>query len=125
MPGSPHFISLEQAVAMTQKFRADKESILIPELRNKAILPICETFDRAAFETLLAKTGCASLRVYLGMDENQEIRVIAVAVNSAGEDILPAGAGNLSLTETEDIVEDGIRCPTNCPPSSPLNEDEP
>jgi hypothetical protein len=108
----PQFISLQKAIDMTSLYRAQKENILIPQLRNQKITPICETFDRSAFESLLAISGCVSLRFYVGMDTNQKIRLIAVAVNAAGEDI---------LAHDPQIVEDGQRCPDICPPASALN----
>jgi hypothetical protein len=108
----PQFISLQKAIDMTSLYRAQKENILVPQLRNQKITPICETFDRSAFESLLAISGCVSLRFYVGMDTNMKIRLIAVAVNSAGEDI---------LAHDPEIVEDGQRCPDICPSASPLN----
>lgn len=108
----PQFISLQKAIDMTSLYRAQKENILIPQLRNQKITPVCETFDRSAFESLLAISDCVSLRFYVGMDTNQKIRLIAVAVNAAGEDI---------LARDPQIVEEGQRCPDICPPASPLN----
>ncbi len=116
-----NFIPLSQAIEMTRRFREEKELILIPELRDMGILPICEAFDRGAFEALLAKPGCASIRTYLGMDPDLKVRLISVAVDAKGNDILPSGAGASAQTG-DDIVEDGFRCPTTCPPPSPLNE---
>ena len=114
-----NFISLEQAVAMTTRYRKNMDTVLAPEFRNRNILPICETFDRSSFETLLGETAATFIRVYLGMDETDKIRVIAVAADQKGVDILP-DAGK-ALDGGGSIVEDGIRCPTNCPTASPLN----
>ena len=108
----PQFITLQKAIDMTTLYRAQKENILIPQFRNQKITPICETFDRSTFETLLAVSGCVSLRFYVGMDPDKKIRLIAVAVNSSGEDILGHDA---------QIVEEGQRCPDICPPASALN----
>jgi hypothetical protein len=118
-----NFISLAQAIAMTQTYRAQKENILAAPYKNQDILPICETFDRAAFEALLSEPDCSYIRVYLGMGEDLKVRVIAVGADSAERDILPArlqGAGE-SAEGDGNIVEDGMRCPTICPPASPLN----
>ncbi|HKZ65452.1 MAG TPA: hypothetical protein VJ111_03815 [Chitinophagaceae bacterium] len=117
-PGS-HFISLNQAISMTSLFRSQKENILAPSFQNLGILPICETFSRYDVDSLLTKQSCEALRVYLGMDEENNVRLLIVAVNEKGEDILPVlSFGN---TVDEDIVEEGHRCPPSCPPSSPLN----
>ena len=114
-----HFISLGQAIDMTTQYRSDKETILATAYQNQDILPESETFNRNAFDTLLAKEGCEGIRIYYGMDENLKVHAIAVPVNENNEDILP---DHDTLTESnEDIVEEGQRCPPICPPPSPLN----
>lgn len=118
---SNHFITLQQATAMTTLYRAHRESMLIPEMRGRDILFISETFDRDAFDALLAETGAAGLRFYLGMEVNEQVRIIAVATDENDQDILPDAA---SLSEPPDggkIVEIGIKCPPTCPKTtSPL-----
>lgn len=113
---------------MTARFRENQNSSLIPELRNQGILPICETFDRAAFDVLLGEPGCASIRTYLGMDPDLKIRLITVAVNDQDEDILPVSTKALAKNEGDGdgdgetgIVEEGHRCPDFCPPASGIN----
>jgi hypothetical protein len=114
------FISLQAAAAMTALYRNHREDILQPSYRGANILPICESSDRSAFDTILSQTGCTGLRIYYGMKEDFTIHVIIVGVNTAGEDMLPPGS--LSATETGDeIIENGNRCPDLCPPASPLN----
>jgi hypothetical protein len=73
----------------------------------------CETFDRADFDEILAQPTCTQVRIYLGMDEANNIRAIIVGVDKNNMDILPAGS--------ELIIERGTRCPNNCPPASRLN----
>ena len=110
------FISLQQAIDMTTLYRQQKENILEPAYKNQNIQPRCETFDRATLDTLLAKPDCVSIRIYYGMDASLKVHAILVAVDNKGNDILPAsGMGGM------DIVEDGQRCPVDCPPPSPLN----
>ena len=118
-----NFISLAQAIAMTQAFRAEKENILAAPYKNQDILPVCETFDRKAFEALLQETDCAYIRIYLGMGADLKIRIIAVGADSAERDILPVVPQGAAESQDGDgnIVEDGMRCPTICPPASPLN----
>ena len=119
-PANAHFISLNQAIDMTTLYRSDKEAILATAYQNQNILPDSETFNRNAFDTLLAKEGCAGLRIYYGMDENLKVHALIVAVNEDNEDILPALASATVIDE--DIVEEGQRCPDLCPPPSPLND---
>ena len=110
---SSHLISLQNAIDMTTRFRTEKENILIQSLRGQNILPICESFDRSAFDTLLAQSGCEAIRVYFSMDSSLKVKVVIVGVDGNKADILPAS--------NEKIVEEGQRCPDICPPSSPLN----
>ena len=118
LPGS-HFISLARAAEMTSLFRGQKENILAASFQNQDILPLCETFHRSDVDTLLGKQNCQALRVYMGMDEQLKLRVIMVPVNENAEDILPASSA--MTTTTDDIIEEGHRCPPSCPPPSPLN----
>lgn len=113
-----HFIPLDTAKKMTLLYRIEKENILIPEQRGKDILPICETFEVAPFLSVLSQPGCVRIRIYYSMDPDKKIHAIVVGVNDKDEDMLP-----VSVIETIDsnIIEEGIRCPTMCPPASPLN----
>lgn len=111
-----HDISLQTAIDMTTRYRNNRAAILNPDQPSPDILPFCETFDRAAIDKLLEQTGCEKFRIYYGMDSELNIHAILVAVNDAGEDILPSG------TSTAVILEVGQRCPHICPPSSPLND---
>lgn len=117
-----NFITLAQGIAMTKLYRAQKENILAAQYKGQDILPICETFDRAAFETLLSETDCTYIRVYFGMSEDLKVRVIAVGADSKERDILPISGATAKLGDDGgNIVEDGMRCPTICPPPSDLN----
>lgn len=110
---SSHLISLQNAIDMTSTFRDEKENILIQSLRGQNILPICETFDRSAFDTLLAQSGCEAIRVYFSMDSSLKVKLVIVGVDGNKADIL--------TSSDEKITEDGQRCPDICPPGSALN----
>ncbi|MCW3074284.1 MAG: hypothetical protein JWP69_1353 [Flaviaesturariibacter sp.] len=119
-----HFISLALAEQMTGQYRTSYQTILKPEFEGDGILPLCESFDRAPFDTLLSKPGCTGLRIYYGMDEALKIHAIIVGTNEAGEDMLTTAntSGLSSAAEpVEEIIEKGNRCPDICPPESPLN----
>ncbi len=118
-----HFITLEKAKQMTSLYRKEKENLLKPEQKDKNILPVAETFERIAFDTLLAKKGCASIRIYYGMDEELKVHAIIVGADESGTDIIATQVSDSSSLEggaDDDIVEEGQRCPTVCPPSSGL-----
>lgn len=121
MNESRHSISLDQAKKMTAKYREEKKKVLKEDYGKSDILPISETFDRAAFDQLLAQPGCVSIRAYYGMDEENLVHLIVVGVNEKGEDMLPtesAAARSGSSTETTSylLVENATRCPPTCPP---------
>jgi hypothetical protein len=108
-----HEISLQTAIDMTKRYRANRP----------ANFPICETFEKEVIQRILDTAGCASLRVYFGMKENQQVSVILVAADAEGKDLLPASTTTTTATGTDDpvIIDDGYRCPDICPPDSPIN----
>ena len=111
---SNHNITLQQAITMATRYRANKP----------ANAPVCETFEMAAINQLAAVTGCAFLRIYYGMKENMDVDAILVAADANGKDILPSGTASLLATGDDPVIlEDGYRCPPDCPPKSPLNSD--
>lgn len=117
LPGHNHFISLSTAQAMTARFRAEKENILLPAYRGQNILSICETFNRSPFDSVLAEEGCVGLRIYFGMEEDLKIKVIIVGVDADNKDILPASARQQRTQDDPDtgIIELGRPCPDFCP----------
>lgn len=116
-----HFITLQEAIEMTTLYRQEHENILKPAYQNQNVLARSEAFDRAAFETLLAKNGCAGLRIYYGMDAQLKVHAIIVPIDVNGNDILPLQNLTSGEEEGDDIAERGLRCPDICPTDSPLN----
>lgn len=125
----PHRISLPQAIDMTTRFRQNRTSILLPQYAGADILARCETFDKSAFDWFLSNTDCVSIRIYYGMSPNLQVHAIIVGADSNGNDLLPDD-GTIRLKEAvaaadddePPILEDGARCPIECPPDSPLNQ---
>jgi len=116
-----NFISFEQAAEMTARFVANQDTILEEQYKKKGILYRNETFDRVWFDGLLGQEKAAGLRFYNGMDENLETRLIAVAVDSEGNDIVSGGAKSAALAASSGLIaEEGQRCPTNCPGGTAL-----
>jgi hypothetical protein len=119
-----HFITLQTGIDMTTLYRQERENILATAYKNQNILPLSETFDRAAIDAILQQAGCTAFRIYYGMTEDLLVHAILVGVNVNNEDILPSTEN--SLTSTEDpvdiICEQSIRCPEDCPAVSPLND---
>ena len=123
LPTNSHFISLDQAIQMTSVCRDNRDNIMAPAYKGKDILPLSETYNRAAFDKLLATPGCEGLRIYYGMDQNLQLHAVVVAVNADNQDLLPSSASATSTPDSDDdvIVEEGQRCPPICPDPSPLN----
>lgn len=119
MSFNSHLIPFEEAIAMTRLFREKKEEILLEGYRENEVLSQAETFDKTAVEKLLHQPGCTALRIYYGMKENLQVHAILVGVNENGEDIFPNQQG--TLENNGELLEDGQRCPPNCPTDSPLN----
>lgn len=114
------FISLQEAIDMTSLYRKEMNEILAGPYQNKGILAICETVDKDCLQKLLNKPGCEKIRIYYGMREDLGVHSILVAVNANDEDMIPVkGSGNDSTTD--DILDENKKCPTYCPPESPLN----
>jgi hypothetical protein len=127
MSTSKHSISRERVKQLTSHYKKNKNKILKDEFHDKASLPDCETFERAAFDQLLAQPGCVGVRIYFGMDEELNVKLIIVGVNEKNEDIRPASSNNKALAAASfDIGDDPVfaladaaRCPPDCPPPPP------
>lgn len=116
-----HLIPVTDAATLISNFGSQKESMLATNFQANATLPVCETFDRAAFDIILGDTDCTGVRIYLGMDDSSKVRLVVVGVNSSDEDlVIPASTTN-NPNDFDCVIEDGTRCPTSCPPSSALN----
>jgi len=115
-----HYITAANAATMTARCRAEKENILDSGNRNTGIVPICETFDRSAFDAILGDTNCTKVRIYTAMDTDLKIRFVIVGVNSSDEDIFLSDTSS-SEDGVPSAIEMGLRCPSSCPPSSSLN----
>jgi hypothetical protein len=113
----PNNISLTDAVMLTRNFRLNRELMVSSSFQNRNVLPTCESFPKEAIQKLLDQPGSQGIRVYLGMDGNLQIRLVMVAYDAENKDILPLSDNVVS----GEIVEDGMRCPTQCPPPTVLN----
>lgn len=115
-----NLITLDAAIKMTTLYRQEMNNILAEPFKGQNILAVCETFNRAAFDTLLAETNCTSIRVYYGMGDDLKVHAIIVGVNSDNQDILPS-TGLTAMSDTDPvIIEEAFRCPDYCPTNSPL-----
>ena len=120
-----HSISQDKVKQLTSNYEENKKKILKDEFQKETILPTSETFDRAAFDQLLSQVGCVGIRIYYGMDEESNVKLVAVGVDKNGQDIHTSTTASKKATDdekTDDAVfalSDGLRCPPYCPPPPP------
>lgn len=114
------FISLQKAIEMTTLYRMQMDTILADEYKGQDILVRSEVFSKEQVEKLLAKPGCAFLRIYYGMSQDCKVHALLVSADGSSEDIL-CSEEHASNEAAEDVLEEANRCPPFCPPASPLN----
>jgi hypothetical protein len=112
-----HSISLNDAKKMIRDFRTYREEVIAEPYKGQDILAYSETFDIDAVLSLIANPLCRKMRIHFGMDSEKKVHAILVAVDVDNNDILPIDPG----IQTPMIVEDGQRCPDQCPTPSELN----
>jgi hypothetical protein len=112
-----NLINLTEGAEMTKLYQGKNETILDPKYRNIGTLPVCESFDREAFDMLLSLDNCKGIRIYCGMDSDLKVKMVICGVDENDRDLY------LTVPNSEDqmVIDSGIRCPTFCPPASVLN----
>jgi hypothetical protein len=112
-----HTIPIQTAMAMVNHF----DSVRI-EMGTRAgytanTLPVFETFNLQAVQTLICQPNTVGFRIYLAMDNQQNVRYVLVGVDGDGKDIIQrvranpgmdiGHAGDLSVL----LMEAGQRWP--------------
>ena len=103
-----NFITLEEAKAFRRNFKANRQKLP----GTSEAIPDSESFKREHIEQLLKQPGCTALRIHFGMDDRNNLKLMITASNEKQEDLLE--------NTNESVLEDGVRCPPNCPPPSDL-----
>jgi hypothetical protein len=124
------FIHHHDAAAFAKKFKEHHKKLLKEEFHHQEVFPHAETFSKEIILQLLEQEGAEGLRIYLGQDDQNIVRMVLVGVDEQGNDLLPdnepadepAGGAHaqLKLSATpagkgRQIVEEGQRCPPYCP----------
>lgn len=99
-PVSDHAITLDEARALTARYRASAADPV------RALL-----FHREPVAALLGQAGCHGVRMYFGRDDDNALHLVLVGVNGRGED-LTAGM----------LLQEGWPCPPYCSMMSALNQ---
>ena len=121
MANDPHYISLQDAAALTARWRQNLPSGALNGGR----------FDRIAFDNLLSQPGCAGIRIYMGMDlpgsnNNPSLwTFVLVSTDADGNDMVGAGSAlsprGAAAGSGGDTEEHPYVCPPVCGATSPLN----
>ena len=125
-----HSISQGKVKQLISHYEKNKKKILKDEFHGKATLPTCETFDRAAFDQLLAQEDCVSIRIYYGMDKESNVKLVAFGVDKNGHDIVSSNSKSKKIKKAEMsgkpvfAFSGTSRCPPDCPPPPPPPPDE-
>lgn len=94
-----HFITLDSAKYLADNFTRNKGAILSGKFANDSmILPVSETFNLKAIDSLICQTTTIGFRIYPVLDANNKIRFVLVGVNSTGNDVLQQAAANIRKT---------------------------
>ena len=113
-----HLITPDEAITMIGLYRDMREQILKTEYCGQNILCDSETFNATDVQALLNQVNCNGLRIYYGMKPDLTIDAILIATDASGNDLV--GANNITAVG-DLILEEGKRCPPQCPTASILN----
>ncbi len=95
-----HDITLAEASEWTANYRA---SISTGET-------IAHYFGKTAIQNIMNQSNCVGIRIYYALDNAGAKQIIAVGVNSDGNDLYNGL-----------LAERTIKCPQDCPSANPLN----
>ena len=127
-----HILPIRNAVVYTMKFRNARDTFYrqLPPLEKGLNLGQAESFNRDAVAVLLNQndsTGkeAAGIRVYYGLDEGGQVRLVLVPYDQNGNDIIntlvaekavsiPGVPSAKAFAGDGQVIENGQRCPTAC-----------
>lgn len=112
-----HTISLRAAMEMVSRFDSVRTEMGTRAGYAGNTLPVFETFNLQAVQALICQQNTIGFRIYLAMDNRQNVRYVLVGVDGDGKDVIqraranpgfdPMDAGDASVL----IMEAGQRWP--------------
>jgi len=99
MNTNPHLISLEEATLLTHSYQNSVISLG---------QTISAKFDSSSISMLLSQPNCTGVRIYLGLNVNDEITPVIVGIDANNNDLVNGI-----------ILDRGELCPPHCV-TSPL-----
>jgi hypothetical protein len=127
-----HILPIQEAVRYTEHFRTARDSSYrqLPSLKGTLDFGQAEGFNRDAIAVLLNQQDAsgaraAGIRIYYGLDEKGQVRMILVPYDEKGNDIIHELIGNKvvripgipaasAFAANGQTIEDGQRCPVVC-----------
>jgi polyphosphate kinase 2 (PPK2 family) len=94
-----HEIALSEALQLVANFRKDPQA---PKSQGGS-------FERGAFDKILAQPGCERIKMYWAKDQNGKFTVVLIGVDAAGKDMV---AGS--------VMDKTFPCPPMCDITSPF-----
>ena len=94
-----HEITLSEGLELVANFRKNPQA---PKSQGTS-------FNRGAFEKILAQPGCEKIKMYWAKEQNGRFTVVLVGVDAAGEDMTKGS-----------IMERSADCPPWCGVTSPF-----
>jgi hypothetical protein len=98
MPRDKHWIGLDDATLLTANWR-----------KKNPKAPKAMRFSATAVQRILQQPGCKGVRIYYAQHEDKSWTMVLVGTDTKGRD----------MTKGE-IAQEGIPCPPDCDPKSPL-----
>jgi hypothetical protein len=90
---------------MIDNYAASKDSMLATSYREGNILPVYETFNLKAIDTLICQKNAIGFRIYMAMDAQRQVRFVLAGVDGDGKDIIQRKKENPGavFTSAEDV----------------------
>jgi len=83
-----HTLPVMDGLRMVDNFIANRETMLSQAFQGNNTLPVSETFNLKTIQDLICQYPAVGFRVYLGLDDNNQVRIILVGADSDGKDII-------------------------------------
>jgi hypothetical protein len=86
--GINHSMPLAQAMTMINNYEAVRETMLAEAYPSPSTLPVYETFNLKAIDSLICQKNAIGFRIYMAMDAQNQVRFVLVGVDGDGKDII-------------------------------------
>lgn len=127
-----HILPIKEAVEYTARFRSTRDTFYkqLPNMEHALNFGQAEAFNRDAVAILLNQKDssgnqAAGVRIYYGLDQGGQVRMVLVPYDSHGNDIInqlitnkavriPGIPSANAFSSDGQTIENGQRCPTIC-----------